>query len=90
MDHAGAVWMTAFNEVAEQLMGVPANEIQQLKVSCIKSPSPEPRLTYQDSGEDTKATAFFQNPIGKTFTFQMMAKQDSYNVSWSLPKQDWS
>jgi hypothetical protein len=35
MDHAGAVWMTAFNEVAEQLMGVPANEIQQLKVSII-------------------------------------------------------
>jgi len=35
MDHAGAVWMTAFNEVAEQLMGVPANEIQQLKVGCL-------------------------------------------------------
>jgi replication factor A1 len=33
MDYAGAIWITAFNEVAEQLMGVPANDIQQLKVS---------------------------------------------------------
>jgi len=36
MDHAGAIWITAFNEVAEQLMGVPANEIQELKVGPAK------------------------------------------------------
>jgi hypothetical protein len=35
----------------------------------------------QDNGEDDKVTAFFQGPVGKTYTFQMMAKQDSYNVS---------
>ena len=33
MDHAGSIWITAFNEVAEQLMGLSANDIMKLKVS---------------------------------------------------------
>ena len=35
----------------------------------------------QENGEDEKVTAYFQGPVGKTYTFQMMAKQDTYNVS---------
>lgn len=38
----------------------------------------------QDNGEDNKVTAFFQGPVGKTYSFQMMAKQDTYNVSQTL------
>lgn len=34
MDHAGTLWVTAFNEVAEQVMGVTANDLHKLKVGC--------------------------------------------------------
>ncbi len=33
MDWAGQFWITAFNEVAEQLMGISANDLMKLKVS---------------------------------------------------------
>jgi replication factor A1 len=33
MDYSGSFWITAFNEVAEQLMGISANELIALKVS---------------------------------------------------------
>jgi replication factor A1 len=64
MDHTGQFWITAFNEVAEQLMGISANDLQRMKDT--------------DENQFSKA---FQDCMGKTFTFQMMAKQDSYNVS---------
>jgi len=31
MDHTGHIWITAFNDVAEQLLGVPANDLVHLK-----------------------------------------------------------
>lgn len=68
MDHSGQFWITAFNEVAEQLMGISANDLQAAK----------------ESGDDQKFNKSFQDCMGKTFTFQMMAKQDSYNVSLHL------
>lgn len=34
MDYAGSFWITAFNEVAEQIIGVSANELMKFKVSC--------------------------------------------------------
>ena len=37
MDYAGSFWITAFNEVAEQLMGVTANQIMEWKVSHSRS-----------------------------------------------------
>jgi replication factor A1 len=64
MDHAGQMWITAFNEVAEQMMGISANELSKLK----------------DNGPDVEYSKYFQNLTGKTYTFQMMAKADSYNV----------
>lgn len=33
MDYSGGFWVTAFNEVAEQIMGVSANELMELKDS---------------------------------------------------------
>lgn len=68
MDHTGQFWITAFNEVAEQLMGISANELQKLKEI--------------DENRFGKA---FQDCMGKTFTFQMIAKQDSYNVRLRFP-----
>lgn len=32
MDYAGSFWITAFNEVAEQLMGISANDLMAHKV----------------------------------------------------------
>ena len=68
MDHTGQFWITAFNEVAEQLMGVSANDLQQRK----------------DTGDENGFNKAFQDCMGRTFTFQMIAKQDSYNVRPTL------
>jgi hypothetical protein len=32
LDHTNSFWITAFNEVAEQIMGVSANDLMKLKV----------------------------------------------------------
>jgi len=64
MDHTGGFWITAFNEVAEQIMGISANDLYELK--------------------DTNEAAFskyFTKAMGSEWTFQLMAKQDTFNVS---------
>jgi len=63
MDYTGSFWITAFNEVAEQLMGISANDLMALK----------------EQGDDHKFAAHFLKAAGQTYSFQMMAKQDSYN-----------
>ncbi len=35
MDHVGSFWITAFNEVAEQIMTITANDLQAMKVGEI-------------------------------------------------------
>lgn len=65
MDHTGQFWVTGFNEVAEVIMGISANDLQAIR----------------ETGDDAKFSSHFQTVMGRTFTFQMMAKQDSYNVS---------
>lgn len=32
MDHTGHIWVTAFNDLAEQLLGTTANNLVQMKV----------------------------------------------------------
>jgi replication factor A1 len=38
LDHTSSFWITAFNEVAEQIMGVSANELMRLKVGSTIRP----------------------------------------------------
>lgn len=64
MDHTGHIWITAFNEAAEQLLAKTADELIELKET-----------------DEAQAGNVFQGALGKTFTFQCSAKQDSYNVS---------
>lgn len=64
MDYTGAFWITAFNEVAEQLLGVSANELMRLK----------------EEG-DPSFERYFHKATSLEWTLQMMAKQDSFNVS---------
>ncbi|WWC62468.1 uncharacterized protein I303_105064 [Kwoniella dejecticola CBS 10117] len=61
IDHTGSFWITAFNDQAEQIMEVSANELNK----------------ERDQGNDINR--YFQNATGKTLTFQMLAKQDSFN-----------
>ncbi len=37
MDYAGSIWITAFNEVAEQIMTINANDLQKTKVGSLTS-----------------------------------------------------
>ncbi|OWZ44584.1 replication factor A1 [Cryptococcus neoformans c8] len=63
MDYTGQFWMTAFNETAEQIMGISANDLMKLK----------------NEGNDLDYDAHFAKATARTYVFQMMAKQDSFN-----------
>ncbi|GMK57399.1 hypothetical protein CspeluHIS016_0402330 [Cutaneotrichosporon spelunceum] len=62
MDHTSSFWVTAFNEVAEQLLGISANDL----------------MRFKEEG-DPQFEKYMAKAQGKTWTFQMMAKQDSFN-----------
>ncbi|WVF69368.1 hypothetical protein IAT40_004144 [Kwoniella sp. CBS 6097] len=62
MDYTGSFWITAFNETAEQIMEISANDLMRIK-----------------DEDGNLFNSYFQKATGKTFTFQMMAKQDSFN-----------
>ncbi len=32
MDHTGYIWVTAFNEIGESLLGITANKMMEMKV----------------------------------------------------------
>lgn len=59
----GQFWMTAFNETAEQIMGISANDLMKLK----------------NEGNDLDYDVHFAKATARTYVFQMMAKQDSFN-----------
>jgi replication factor A1 len=65
MDYTGGFWVTAFNEVAEQIMGISANDLMSLK-----------------DANEAQFSKYFNKAMGSEWTLQMMAKQDSFNVSW--------
>jgi replication factor A1 len=44
---------------------------------------------FQDEGSDAEFGSYFSRAAAKTWTFQMMAKQDSYNVSLMGPTIWW-
>jgi hypothetical protein len=44
MDHTSSFWITAFNEVAEKLLGVSANDLMKLKVGFLVGVSPAGEL----------------------------------------------
>lgn len=63
MDYSGGLWVTAFNEVAEQIMGMSANDLVELR----------------DTNEAAFERAFIKGAATE-WSFQMMAKQDTFNV----------
>jgi replication factor A1 len=92
MDHTSSFWITAFNEVAEKLLGVSANDLMKLKVGFLVGDLPAVELvtgcwllTIQEGGDEQQFQSYFTKAAGRSYTFEMMAKQDSYNVSSNSP-----
>lgn len=88
MDHTSSFWITAFNEVAEKLLGISANDLWKLKVGFLVGVLPAGELvaacwllTIQEGGDEQQFQSYFTKAAGRSYTFEMMAKQDSYNVS---------
>ena len=62
-DHTGQIWLSCFNEVGEQIMGMSANELMVLK----------------DEGDDRRVTDAFAEANCKTLIFRCKAKMDTFN-----------
>lgn len=67
-DHTGQLWLSAFDEVGQQLMGITAAEVQRLKDD----------ENMQGSTRFTQAVA---KASCKMWNFSCRAKQETYNVS---------
>ncbi|KAK0322313.1 Replication factor A protein 1 [Friedmanniomyces endolithicus] len=61
-DHTGQMWLSCFNEVGVQIMGVSANEM----------------MAMRDDGEERKVTEAFAEANCKTFVFKCKAKMDTF------------
>ncbi|KAK5114489.1 hypothetical protein LTR62_002424 [Meristemomyces frigidus] len=61
-DHTGQIWLQCFNDVGVQIMGMPADNLMQMR----------------DEGEERKVTDAFAEANCKTFVFRCKAKMDTY------------
>lgn len=61
-DHTGQIWLSCFNEVGLQIMGMPANDIMQMR----------------DDGDDRRVTEAFAEANCKAFIFRCKAKMDTF------------
>lgn len=61
-DHTGQIWLSCFNEVGLQIMGMPANDV----------------MAMRDAGEERKVTEAFAEANCKMFVFRCKAKMDTF------------
>lgn len=61
-DHTGQIWLSCFDDVGRQVMGMTANELSALR----------------EEGEDRKVTEAFADANCKTFVFRCKAKMDNF------------
>lgn len=61
-DHTGQIWLSCFDEVGRAIMGMPADELNQLR----------------EEGEDKRVTEVFAEANCKTFVFKCKAKMDNF------------
>jgi len=61
-DHTGQIWLSCFDEVGVQMMGMSANELMEIK----------------EGGDDRRVADAFQDAMCKTFNFRCKAKMDSF------------
>ena len=62
-DHTGQMWLSCFNEVGVQIMGMTANEIMAMK----------------EEGDDKRVAELFAEANCRTFVFRCKAKMDTFN-----------
>ncbi|CAO1612768.1 unnamed protein product [Parajaminaea phylloscopi] len=62
-DHTDSLWLSGFNDVGEQLIGMSATELEKVK---------------EDSGDSAYA-ALLHRATNKAFMFNIRAKQDTFN-----------
>jgi replication factor A1 len=62
-DHTGSMWINGFNEIGEQMIGVPAGQLAKLK----------------DAGEDSTMNETLERANGQIWLFNVRAKQDTFN-----------
>ncbi|KAK3657502.1 Replication factor A protein 1 [Elasticomyces elasticus] len=61
-DHTGQIWLSCFNDVGLAIMGLPANDLMQMR----------------DEGDERKVTEAFAEANCKTFVFRCKAKMDTF------------
>lgn len=61
-DHTGQMWLNCFDEVGQQLMGMPANDF----------------MAMREEGDDRRVTEAFADANCKTFVFRCKAKMDNF------------
>ncbi|KAK5135705.1 hypothetical protein LTR08_004691 [Meristemomyces frigidus] len=61
-DHTGQIWLSCFNEVGLQIMGLTANEVMALR----------------DEGDERRVSETFADANCKTFAFKCKAKMDTF------------
>lgn len=61
-DHTGQIWLSCFNEVGLQIMGITANEL----------------MAMQDEGDERRKNEAFQEALCKSFIFKCKAKMDNF------------
>ncbi|KAF2487215.1 hypothetical protein BDY17DRAFT_244244 [Neohortaea acidophila] len=61
-DHTGQIWLSAFNETGEQVMGMKANDL----------------VTLREEGEEKKVADTFNDALCKTYIFRCKAKMDTF------------
>ena len=61
-DHTGQIWLSCFNEVGLQIMGMPANDVMAMK----------------EEGDERRVGEAFNDANCKTFMFRCRAKMDTF------------
>lgn len=62
-DQTGSIWLSGFNEVGEQMLGVTATDLAELK----------------DKGDDAAYNEILERAYGHSWLFNIRAKQDTFN-----------
>ncbi|WPH00458.1 replication factor a protein 1 [Acrodontium crateriforme] len=61
-DHTGQIWLSCFDDVGAQIMGMPANDIMRMR----------------EEGDEKAVNEAFQDANCKTFIFKCKAKMDTF------------
>ncbi len=85
-DHTNQLWLQAFNEVGEVIMGMPAKELYEIEVSATGLPSSNSSLIGLQQRDHEEAQRTIAKAHCKSFNFACRGKQDNWGVSRCLDR----